>query len=648
MSDTQTLSDVLALLTKVSGKLGDRVDKIEKIIGNKLKKERSDVAENDTKKNEKEEELSTLTKLLKLQVDKDKKPEQVVEEKQQVIITSFGREAKNSLKELFIKEEKPVVEKKKEDSSGLSEIVKKLTSFLPMLGVALGSLGGLLGSLSEGKLGDLVQKLKEGKFSEAAEVARKLMTDVLEPGFFSIPIIGPIAAFGKAYEEFKKGNLIAGLKNIVQGIIGLSGLPAAFKIFLIGGVEMIGDMLEKEFPDFKIPEGKGGPVMAFSLKSIGLAITKAFTKYGKFGKRIPIIGSIVNFADAYQAFETGTPEGILKGILDVTAGIVNFIPGKGTLLSMGIDMLNALLFTTTEETVNGETRVKISWADWYNKFCLQLQNYFPFKQIAHLEQGFKMIYNGDFKGGIKELGRSIPTVNFLIDLFDSASVIYQENKSKGGGVKDFFTSIKDSILTAIVNNVPEVFGIRTHLAKLFGVELSSLSPTTSTQITLPDGSRPPVQNITQEMLDELDSSYKASQEEQKKKAEAYKKVFEQKRNSQNTQNVNDFIKTSDGKLIIPDKQDSLIGFKKDGPLDTMFNKNLKTSQENNSILKKYAEDSSDLLSKQLNLLTENNRLLNSLTLSLKAPASNISKSTNISNTFNGSNTLRGLQGLPLT
>ena len=50
MSDDKTLSDVLLLLTKVSGKLGDRVEKLEKLIGNAKKEKKADEKEIEKKR----------------------------------------------------------------------------------------------------------------------------------------------------------------------------------------------------------------------------------------------------------------------------------------------------------------------------------------------------------------------------------------------------------------------------------------------------------------------------------------------------------------------------------------------------------------------------------------------------------------------
>ena len=82
-----------------------------------------------------------------------------------------------------------------------------------------------------------------------------------------------------------------------------------------------------------------------------------------------------------------------------------------------------------------------------------------------------------------------------------------------------------------------------------------------------------------------------------------------------------------------------------GPFDKFFTKNIKTNQEGNTILKNYTEISNDLMTKQLRLLSDNNRLLTMLADKLSTPTNIISKPTVVANNFGNSSSLRALQGV---
>lgn len=57
-------------------------------------------------------------------------------------------------------------------------------------------------------------------------------------------------------------------------------------------------------------------------------------------KRIPIIGSLISFKDAYDRFQKGDT---LGGFISIGSGIATLFPGIGTAISIGLDVLNAFL-----------------------------------------------------------------------------------------------------------------------------------------------------------------------------------------------------------------------------------------------------------------------------------------------------------------
>lgn len=115
---------------------------------------------------------------------------------------------------------------------------------------------------------------------------------------------------------------------------------------LVGGVALvaaaiptiIASLFEKVGPladSLKIL-GKAG--LVGGLKLLMKGISKVFTI--PLLKRIPIVGSLINFWFAYKEFKAGR---YVPGIMELAAGIVNFVPGAGTALSIGIDILKTFM-----------------------------------------------------------------------------------------------------------------------------------------------------------------------------------------------------------------------------------------------------------------------------------------------------------------
>ena len=81
--------------------------------------------------------------------------------------------------------------------------------------------------------------------------------------------------------------------------------------------------------------GKTG--MKIGLKLLAKSMGKILKPVLKF---IPVVGSIMSWAIAYTRFKDGQ---YLKGTIDLISGIVGLLPGMGPFLSIGLDVLNALL-----------------------------------------------------------------------------------------------------------------------------------------------------------------------------------------------------------------------------------------------------------------------------------------------------------------
>jgi len=622
------------LLSKVSSKLADKVDDSKK--AKKGEKKETSVVEKvtnvDKTKKEKKTDDNKVVKLISA-LGKEKQQEklqdqlEVVKEDQKVVITNFGREAKTSLKEAFgmgDKEEKPTSEPdKKEGGSWLTKLIG------PGLAV-LGAVGGFIASLLKGGWGEILVDFKKGNFKDAFQKMLGKIYDIFRPIIHSLPIIGPMFSFWDAFKAFNSGDVPEGINNLAQGIIGLVPfLPTPLKAAIFGGLDIVTQLLEPRDKEGNVektgPKGAGGNIMAAALKSIGKIFSKGFLK------RLPVIGALFNFYDAYIDFKAGGAAGITKGILDVVAGIASFIPGWGTAISIGVDILNAFLFKTETTTdANGVKKTTVNTRDWVGKFASWIKpklHYIPIiGPIMYAYDAYKAFKGGDWVGGLIATGQSIvgmvggPLVggalnigiNMLRNLFLTTETKTDEsgNVSTKTVTNSFFKTLKDKILRAIVSWLPESIlgvGIRSRVAKMLGVDMGTINDEPQ--------QAPKDQQLPQKSDQQTDAP---------------------------TQPVGDFIQAPDGKIIQPHADDTIYAMKQGGPLDNYFNNNIKIATENVAMLKNL----SGIMKKQIDILNSvNNHLAGIKDNTETPPQTNIFKPSYSNNNYGMTNSLRLAQGV---
>lgn len=69
------------------------------------------------------------------------------------------------------------------------------------------------------------------------------------------------------------------------------------------------------------------------------------TMFKNIAKRIPFIGALISFKDAYDRIKGGD---LMGGLISIGSGIASFFPGIGTAISIGLDVLNMFLDKKTE------------------------------------------------------------------------------------------------------------------------------------------------------------------------------------------------------------------------------------------------------------------------------------------------------------
>lgn len=597
----KTLTDVLSLLTKVSSQLNTKITKLEKMV---------DVKKTKTVNKEKQEEkqdkqTAAIDKLLASQI-KEKKPEQVVEQVTNVEVTSFGKDAENYLTKL-IGATAPKTEKSKEEKEEKEGLVSKLMKFIPMVGLVIAGLGGFLASLLSGDFKNVLEQIKAGDFLGALQTAGKIIFKTIQPFIQSIPIIGPIYSFAQAYLEIEKGNIIPGLKYLAQGFVGLLPLPYAVKAGMIGGVEMISALMEKKFPELQIPKGKGGDVLPIAFNTIGKIL-----KFGVF-KRLPVLGSAINFYEAYQAFESGGAAGVAKGLINLGSGIANLFPGYGTLISIGLDILSALIFSEEEvvDQKTGKTVKRIRMTDFYEKILPYVKRVPAIGNLINLGEGIYDISNGNTLQGIKKLAMSLPFVGVLVESFEITMGTYANIYNKGiVPVQNFYKNISKAIIKNIIKILPNFFGIRGEVAKLFGISLDEVNSTTQTTPDIQEA----VKERENKLMDYLNESFPGKP-----------------------------------KIVLPEENAALpeTDINPNERVEEILYQQNKLQDENKKVLKNLSDAQSTLLSKQLEMMGKQISLLNEIKTNLSKPSNTVvSNPTVVTNNYNQGVSLRGLQGAP--
>ena len=141
--------------------------------------------------------------------------------------------------------------------------------------------------------------------------------------------------------------------NIVKGsattIVGkISGFFSVFK--------MIPTTIMKFFSNMGFGAGGGiSKVIGSVAKLGGGSIFKLLgTMFKNVAKRIPFIGGLISFKDAYDRFKKGDYTG---GLISIGSGIASFFPFIGTAISIGLDVLNAIL--DNKSTSSGQSKGNI-------------------------------------------------------------------------------------------------------------------------------------------------------------------------------------------------------------------------------------------------------------------------------------------------
>jgi hypothetical protein len=400
-------------------------------------------------------------------------------------ITSFyWPEIKNYISEKF-------GDKAAETFDKFQGVVNAMSKFFTMGGLqmtfgnAFKTVGTFFGSISE-KLATYATQMFSGVFDniigESAEVGGKvagstvgrnlkgllargaglLLKGVSLTALKAIPLIGTVISFGQAWARFREGEYMQGLIDIAAGVTGLvPGVGTALSI----GLSLLNTFIDLKGGEEKEQKAETGlSITAMLMKAVGWV-----AKIGSKLKFIPVIGSLLSFGLAWGRFQQND---ILGGVLDIVSGIAAFVPGVGTTLAIGIDILNSVLdYQQGSDTSTGKASIM---GNWFGSFYKYLRESYLVGTLIKAGEGLYSLFTGNIREGL-ELINELPFFGSVAGTFLSILDAFETTTDSKTGVtttKFSFTKLADNLkknlYKNLVNFFPEGFGIKSWFASMFG------------------------------------------------------------------------------------------------------------------------------------------------------------------------------------
>jgi hypothetical protein len=412
-------------ISKLLGNLGNSNTKVSS--PEIIREFKKDIPKKTALKNETNKEPNStglLKSIKKTLPDKqtEKKPRSVVEKATPVIVNNFSKSALNDISSLITKPTKK--EDKPEKQGGVLDGIKKLIG--PAI-LVLGGLGALVaGLMTDGPLTGFLKILSKGGISGGIKMFSSLLSK-------------QIAFFTKGLKALLPEKLLTDIVSKAKGFLS-----------------SIGKFLLK-------------PFSALGGKAAGSGIFKTLTSlFGKLLKpvlkRIPGIGSLISWAFAVKRFKNGQ---LVRGLIDVASGIASLFPGPGTLISIGLDVLNAFLDfkASKEEKITGEGEAKNSFGDAvksiFGKYIKPILKRIPgIGTLLSFADGYKKFKEGNIIGGLLNVVSGIATMipgvgtaisiglDILNSFLDKKSEENDKKKGSGFSLSKFFGKIKDKLLNS--------------------------------------------------------------------------------------------------------------------------------------------------------------------------------------------------------
>tara|TARA_R100001594_G_scaffold56480_2_gene90342 strand:+ start:10329 stop:12101 length:1773 start_codon:yes stop_codon:yes gene_type:complete len=319
------------------------------------------------------------------------------------------------------------------------------------------------------KFGNPVLKAKERKrfFNIGTVLAEAFfkVKDEEKEDTYGETAVGTPAEKAKAAAEAaeQKGKKPFKLPLLATLAIGIT----AFATWLADFLGPVGEFITKTLPKIFKPMVKwaggffkglkaGGGLMKI-LGGIAGKIGKRILKFGRF---IPVIGSLFSFGFGISRWKKGE---YIPAIFEFLSGILNLLPtGVGNAISILIDG-GLLLYDLNKETGDKEKVIEPEgsgesiWDKIYN-WAMETP---VISNIMSLGKGWAAVFKGEWSEAAKHFDRALPWVGAVIGWIAEAGKAtgrwLEDRGIKLGSPGEFFGSIVDKFVSVFTNMIESIY-----------------------------------------------------------------------------------------------------------------------------------------------------------------------------------------------
>jgi len=187
---------------------------------------------------------------------------------------------------------------------------------------------------------------------------------------------------------------------------------------------------------------------------------KIFKFTGPVLRRIPILGSLFSFYEAYKKISAGGIDNTIFGLMDFAAGIAYAVPGLGTGIGIGIDVLQYFLKNKADEFKKESGDVSF-FGSMYDKLIDYLSETPMIKWMVGVGDKFLALWNNPSFETLKEFGLHLawgplmPYINMFSMLDDAGAVLGLTDKE--GNPQKLFSWLYDKVEDYIITPVKDMF-----------------------------------------------------------------------------------------------------------------------------------------------------------------------------------------------